>query len=50
MHRNSPLLERLVDSKQLCALVGLDVVPWRRVLLGPDNYVKSITECKGKEV
>ena len=34
---NRPFLEVLVDGQELGTLIGLDVVPGSRVLLGPDD-------------
>ena len=37
--RNVPPLKLLVDSHHLDVLLLLDVVPWSRVRLGPDNCI-----------
>ena len=49
MYRYAPLLELLVYSEQLCAFIGLDVVPWSRVLLGPDNCIQ-VNEGKAEGI
>ena len=40
----SPLLEVLVDGKELGALVWLDLVPRGGVLLGPDDCKQVVTD------